>query len=82
MHIKTKLIHSLTASKCPTCLRTQRADVEKAFVEETIISLNYGKIAGLDISPYKIYRLFNEILNYIYCATFTTVLNVMTSQDI
>lgn len=74
-------MHSLTASKCPTYLYTQRADVRKALVEENVISLNYGKTAGLDVSPYKFYKIFYETLNYIYCATFTMVLNIVTSQD-
>lgn len=42
-------MHSLAAFKGLTCLHTQRADTEKAFVEEIINSLNYGKTAGFDL---------------------------------
>lgn len=74
-------MHSLTACKCPTCLHTQRADIEKALVEETINSLSYRKTAGLDVSPYKFYKIFRESLSSICCATFTMVLNMVKSQD-
>lgn len=80
--MKIKLMHSLTASKCPIRQHTQRADVEKALVEETINSLDYGKTAGLDVFPYKFYKIFKETLISIYYATFTMVLNMVTSQDI
>lgn len=62
---------SLTASKCPTCLHTQRDVLEKALVEETINSLNNGKTAGLDGFPNKFYKAFKETRRSIFCATFS-----------
>lgn len=82
MHMKIKLMDSLTASNCLTCLHIQRADVANALVEETINSLNYGKTAGMDVFPYKFYKIFKETLSSLSCATFTMVLNMVITKDI